>query len=89
MPCILSSCSSIKSVIKLMIFCCSIVHQSVKPIWERTKETDEHMGWVFPTSDTEEPGAAPDPFNGAKSIRELYELASTNYTGKYTVPVSS
>ncbi|KAB2081748.1 hypothetical protein ES319_A05G151700v1 [Gossypium barbadense] len=60
---------------------------SVKPIWERTKETDEHMGWVFPTSDTEEPGAAPDPFNGAKSIRELYELASTNYTGKYTVPV--
>lgn len=47
------------------------------------------MGWVFPTSITEEPGAEPDPFNGAKSIRELYELASTNYTGKYTVPVSS
>ncbi|KAK8646237.1 hypothetical protein V6N13_120030 [Hibiscus sabdariffa] len=30
---------------------------------------------------------APDPFNGVKSIRELYELASTNYTGKFTVPV--
>lgn len=45
------------------------------------------MGWVFPTSSTEEPGADPDPLNGAKSIRELYELASTNYSGKYTVPV--
>ncbi|KAH7837332.1 hypothetical protein Vadar_012648 [Vaccinium darrowii] len=60
---------------------------SVKPIWERTKDTDEHMGWVFPASETEEPGAGPDPLNGAKSIRELYELASTNYAGKYTVPV--
>ena len=72
-----------------MIFSVQLLNQSVKSIWERTKETDEHMGWVFPTSNTEEPGAEPDPFNGAKSIRELYELASTNYTGKYTVPVSS
>ncbi|KAI6703074.1 hypothetical protein NL676_012210 [Syzygium grande] len=39
---------------------------SVKPRWERTKESDEHMGWVFPSSDTEEPGAEPDPLNGAK-----------------------
>lgn len=66
---------------------CSL-SQSVKPIWERTKDTDDHMGWVFASSDTEEPGAEPDPLNGAKSIRQLYELASTNYTGKYTVPVS-
>ncbi|CAL1402401.1 unnamed protein product [Linum trigynum] len=29
--------------------------------------------------------AGPDPLNGAESIRDLYELASTNYTGKYTV----
>ncbi|XP_015885375.2 uncharacterized protein LOC107420824 isoform X1 [Ziziphus jujuba] len=65
----------------------AISFTSVKPIWERTKESDEHMGWVFPATDTEEPGAEPDPLNGAKSIRELYELASTNYTGKYTVPV--
>lgn len=65
----------------------SFTYQSVKPIWERTKDSDEHMGWVFPASDTEEPGAEVDPFNGAKSIRELYELASTNYAGKYTVPV--
>lgn len=59
----------------------------MKPIWERTKESDEHMGWVFPASKTEEAGAEPDPLNGARSIRELYELASTNYAGKYTVPV--
>ncbi|XP_018811551.1 glutathionyl-hydroquinone reductase YqjG-like isoform X2 [Juglans regia] len=45
------------------------------------------MGWVFPASETEEPGAEPDPLNGAKSIRELYDLASSNYSGKYTVPV--
>lgn len=66
----------------------SILHvKSVKPIWGRTKDIDEHMGWIFPSSSTEEPGAEPDPLSGAKSIRELYELASSNYVGKYTVPV--
>ncbi|XP_065853001.1 uncharacterized protein [Euphorbia lathyris] len=65
----------------------AITFTSVKPIWGRTKETDEHMGWVFPASDTEEPEAHPDILNGAKSIRDLYELSSSNYTGKYTVPV--
>ncbi|KAL5842740.1 hypothetical protein ACOSQ3_013343 [Xanthoceras sorbifolium] len=65
----------------------AITFTSVKPIWARTKVSDEHMGWVFPASDTEEPGAEPDPLNGAKSIRDLYEFASTNYSGKYTVPV--
>lgn len=65
----------------------AISFTSVKPIWERTKDSDDHMGWVFPNSDTEEPGAEPDPLNGVRSIRELYELASTNYSGKYTVPV--
>ncbi|GAV64373.1 GST_N_2 domain-containing protein/GST_C_2 domain-containing protein [Cephalotus follicularis] len=59
----------------------------VKSKWEKTKENDEHIGWVFPASYTEEPGAEPDPLNGAKSIRELYELASTTYSGKYSVPV--
>ena len=59
----------------------------MKPIFERTKETDDHLGWVFPTTADEEPGAEPDPFNGAKSIRELYEIASPNYTGKPSVPV--
>uniref|UniRef100_A0A7C9DNE9 Glutathione transferase n=1 Tax=Opuntia streptacantha TaxID=393608 RepID=A0A7C9DNE9_OPUST len=65
----------------------AISFSSVKPIWERTKEGDAHMGWVFPVSDAEEPDAEPDALNGAKSIRELYELASANYSGKYTVPV--
>ncbi|KAK9937150.1 hypothetical protein M0R45_013959 [Rubus argutus] len=64
----------------------AISFTSVKPIWERTKESDEHMGWVFPASDKELSGAEPDPLNGAKSIRELYEIASTKYSGKYTVP---
>lgn len=65
----------------------AITYTVVKPKWERTKETDDYFGWVFPVSSTEEPGADPDPLNGAKSIRELYELASPNYVGKYTVPV--
>ncbi|CAN6345247.1 unnamed protein product [Urochloa humidicola] len=61
---------------------------SVKPIFERIKETDDHMGWVLPATRDEEPGAEPDPFNGAKSIRELYEIASKNYTGKPKCPCS-
>ncbi|KAK6150216.1 hypothetical protein DH2020_017741 [Rehmannia glutinosa] len=65
----------------------AISFSSVKAIWGRTKDTDEHMGWVFPASNTEDPGAEPDRLNGAKSIRDLYELASTNYSGKFTVPV--
>ncbi|XP_059625255.1 uncharacterized protein LOC132268421 isoform X1 [Cornus florida] len=65
----------------------AISFTSVKPIWGKTKESDEHMGWVFPLLDLEEAGAETDPLNGARSIRELYELASINYMGKYTVPV--
>lgn len=65
----------------------AISYTAVKTKWGRTKETDEHYGWVFPASSTEEPGADPDPLNGARSVRELYELASSSYSGKYTVPV--
>ncbi|KAJ1279055.1 hypothetical protein BS78_04G125700 [Paspalum vaginatum] len=64
---------------------------AVKPIFERTKDSDDHLGWVFPTTADEEPGAEQDPFNGAKSVRELYEMAAgsgpSNYAGKPTVPV--
>ncbi|CAH2046384.1 unnamed protein product [Thlaspi arvense] len=60
---------------------------SVQPLWGKTKENDEHMGWVFPDSDTEVLGAERDHLNGAKSIRELYDIANSNYIGKYTVPV--
>ena len=52
----------------------SFTLQSVKPICERTKDTDEHMGWVFPASDTEEPGAEPDPLNGAKLFRKIQTI---------------
>lgn len=66
----------------------AITFTSVKAKWERTNENDEHFGWVFPlSSNDQEDGAEPDPLNGAKSIREIYELASSNYSGKYTVPV--
>ncbi|KAK3430312.1 hypothetical protein EUGRSUZ_E01848 [Eucalyptus grandis] len=33
---------------------------------------------------SKEPEAEPDSTYGGKSIRELYELASTNYCGKYS-----
>ncbi|KAG0449355.1 hypothetical protein HPP92_027395 [Vanilla planifolia] len=75
------------SVLKLKGLDKFISYTAVKPKWERTKDIDDFIGWVFPASSTEEPGADPDPFNGARSIREIYELASLNYSGKYTVPV--
>ncbi|KAG7536388.1 Thioredoxin-like superfamily [Arabidopsis suecica] len=64
-----------------------ISFSSVQPLFKKTKESDEHMGWVFPDSDTEVLGAERDHLNGAKSVRELYDIAGSNYTGKYTVPV--
>ncbi|KAK8964630.1 hypothetical protein KSP40_PGU020482 [Platanthera guangdongensis] len=65
----------------------AISYTATNSVSERTKVTDEHFGWVFPDSSTEESGANPDPLNGARSIRELYELASPNYSGRFTVPV--
>lgn len=58
----------------------------VHPTWQRTRpELDEHRGWAFARSD--EPfsnpngygqfppdGCIPDPVNGAKFIRDLYDL---------------
>ncbi|KAF7847887.1 hypothetical protein BT93_L2483 [Corymbia citriodora subsp. variegata] len=64
-----------------------IGHTVVKSKWGRTKDGDTHTGWVFPASNAEEAGAEPDPINGATSVRELYEIASTIYSGKYSVPV--
>lgn len=71
----------------ILFYYFSLIYKSVKPIWGRTKDSDDHMGWIFASSNEEEPGAEPDTLNGAKSVRELYEIASSNYTGKYTVPV--
>eukprot|EP00245_Coleochaete_scutata_P004526 TRINITY_DN17242_c0_g1_i1.p1 TRINITY_DN17242_c0_g1~~TRINITY_DN17242_c0_g1_i1.p1 ORF type:complete len:434 (+),score=80.38 TRINITY_DN17242_c0_g1_i1:65-1366(+) len=59
-----------------------------KPKWARTKDGEAHMGWPFPATAEEEPGAQPDPVNGAKTIRDLYELADPHYAlGKFSVPV--
>lgn len=60
-----------------------------KARWGQTKPgVDEHWGWMFPTEgDDSVPGATPEPFHKAKSVRDLYEIASSGYTGKYTVPV--
>ncbi|GLJ42717.1 hypothetical protein SUGI_0885580 [Cryptomeria japonica] len=75
------------AILKLKGLDDAISISSVKPKWERTKEGEDHFGWTFPNSEDEDPGAIPDILNGAKTIRELYELASSNYSGKYTVPV--
>jgi glutathionyl-hydroquinone reductase len=44
-------------------------------------------GWKFPESETEYPGATPDPLFGAKYLHELYFKADPAYKGRYTVPV--
>ncbi|GLI71346.1 hypothetical protein VaNZ11_016508 [Volvox africanus] len=71
------------------------------PTWQRTRAEDphdEHSGWVF-RSPTDPPlssiagfgsfgceGCVPDNVNGARFVRDLYELAHDT-TGKYSVPV--
>lgn len=44
------------------------------------------MGWAFAKFDNEEADATPDPLEGAKFIRDLYQIADPS-TGKFTVPV--
>lgn len=74
----------------------------VHPVWQSTKpQDDKHTGWVFGDPSGESfsnniglggpfpaafPGNEPDPFQGAKSIRELYEFAGDT-DGKYSVPL--
>lgn len=74
----------------------------VHPTWVRTRpddENDKHCGWTFFDSDNDAPlantngygsftlaGCTPDTLNGAKVVRDLYEL-SNDTLGKYTVPV--
>jgi putative glutathione S-transferase len=43
-------------------------------------------GWQFPSSDTEYPGADPDPLFQAKYLHELYLKADPEYKGRYSVP---
>jgi len=60
-----------------------------KPKWGATKPSvDDHHGWMFlKEGEDDVPGATVDPLVHAKSVRELYEIASTGYTGKFTVPI--
>ncbi|KXZ42325.1 hypothetical protein GPECTOR_161g124 [Gonium pectorale] len=71
------------------------------PTWQRTRPDDpkdEHTGWVF-RAPSDAPlasstgfgsfgceGCVPDDVNGAKFVRDLYDLAKDT-TGKYSVPV--
>jgi putative glutathione S-transferase len=50
---------------------------------------DEHgwPGWQFPSTDTEYPGATPDPVLHAKYLHELYFKADAGYDGRYSVPL--
>jgi len=74
----------------------------VHPTWQRTRpgvEGDEHCGWAF-ANESGEPFSSPsghgsfsnegsmtDPLNGAKFVRDLYELANAPATQRYTVPI--
>lgn len=62
-----------------------------KAIMASTKpEVDDHHGWIFPTSNDEEPGATIDPLNHARTVRELYDISNPSgkpYSGRYSVPV--
>jgi len=74
----------------------------VHPTWQKTRpDKDEHSGWIFGDPDGKPlknsagnggpfpaafPNNEPDPFVGAKSIREVYEAAGDK-DGKYSVPI--
>lgn len=72
----------------------SVVH----PTWKLSKpEKDEHIGWAFGDSKTpvsnpngfgnnQVSDIVPEPFYGAKTIRELYDLAGDT-AGAYSVPL--
>lgn len=44
-------------------------------------------GWQFPSSDSEYPGADPDPLFGAKYLHEIYFKDDPEYKGRYSVPL--
>lgn len=69
------------------------------PTWQKTRpDKDQHAGWVFASPDDPPlhsiegfgsfpcDGCIPDDVNGAKTVRDLYDL-SNDVGGKYTVPV--
>jgi putative glutathione S-transferase len=74
----------------------------VHPTWQKTRPgQDGHAGWIFASPDGESlqntageggpipawfPGNEPDPILGAKTVRDIYELAGDT-NGKYSVPI--
>ncbi|CAI5504225.1 unnamed protein product [Closterium sp. Naga37s-1] len=60
----------------------------VEPVWRRTREGDDHIGWPFvaPGATPEVAGAESDPLNGALSLRDVYEKADPGAV-KFSVPV--
>jgi len=80
----------------------AIGYSVVHPTWRRTRPEDpddDHIGWQFKNPGDEpvannlghgsfdcDDACIPDTVNGAKSIREIYELANDE-TGKYSTPV--
>jgi len=80
----------------------AIGHSIVHPTWGRTRPDDPedaHCGWHFKSPGDEpvpnslghgsnecDDACVPDSVNGAKTIRDLYEMANDN-TGKYSTPI--
>ncbi|CAI5497462.1 unnamed protein product [Closterium sp. Naga37s-1] len=60
----------------------------VEPVWKRTREGDDHVGWQFvaPGGEAEVAGAESDPLNGALFLRDVYEKADP-CAAKFIVPV--
>ena len=79
-----------------------ISHTLVHPTWQRTRPDDDediHCGWAFFDSENDAPlksstghgsmmikGCQPDVLNGAKTVRDLYEMVHDT-SKKFTVPV--
>jgi len=90
------------TIVRAMLGLEDVVGLSVThPVWGKTKpEKDEHCGWVFKTPGVDKDviplsgyssvpvdnDCIPDTVNGAKTIRELYEM-SEDVEGKYTTPL--
>ena len=76
----------------------TFINPVAHPTWQRTRVDDPndlHTGWSLDTGALSSPngsgiisvtGCTGDPINGAKFIRDLYELSGDN-NKKYTVPV--
>ncbi|CAM6102352.1 unnamed protein product [Calypogeia fissa] len=60
-----------------------------KSMMAKTREdpSDDHYGWEFASHEGDPEGGEPDVVNGAKFIRDLYDMADPNAAGRYSVPI--